>query len=850
VRGSRFLSLNLKLALAIIPLILVFMAFNFVVILDHERAILQQETEKRATSMATTLSILSADALSTFNEYQLQQHVVQFARDSDIVSVAILDRQGRVLAHNRSVEGGRVADSDMAQQGRDSSRALLHYGRGEGGRGRILDVYHPIFIKQTRLGTVHLRLSLDSLDRALARSQRYLTGLTLVLLSGAVVFVGFLARWFTQPLLTLAHVARSLSRGQLQTRATVQSMDEVGLLGTALNHMASRLEGMIEREKAARFQLQQRVANLLNFTDRVVAGDLKGQAEAGEDDEMGRLILAVNEMVRHLRIILEDERSVRERLERSRAELEEANEKLKELDQMKSEFLNTVSHELRTPLTAIKAFAEILLDNEGEDQETQVEFLGIINKEADRLTRLINNLLDLSRIEAGRMNWHFEPADLEEVVSAACDTLRLSAEKKGVEYVVEHQAEGGLPVHSDYDKLVQVMTNLVGNALKFTPTGGRVTISSRRVGDKAEVVIAYSGMGIAPEFHAKIFEKFGQVDTSETREIKGSGLGLPIARSIVEAHKGTLTVDSDVGKGARFIVRLPLFGVQLTREAAPAKADAELPPARPGHQRTVLIVDDEASIRRFLRHLLEQEGYDVLEAATGREAIGRCQREQPDLVLLDLRLPDMTGFEILSEFKRVDETSGIPVIILSIIQDRAEGFRLGASDYLTKPVDRDKLMERIQRLIGDQTSLDVLVVEDDPSVQRALQAMLEHHHYKVRPVSSAEEALDQLKEQVPDLILLDLMLPGLSGNDFLKELKEHDDWAPLPVVVLTAADSDQRDEAKLLGAHSVVGKPFSEAELTGLIRSIFEGVGSGTGEATGGSDASALTNMNSADSSG
>ncbi len=821
MRGNQFISINIKLALAIVPLILVFMGFNFVVILDHEQDILKQQTERRAISLATTLAIVSADALRTFTEYQLQQNAVQFAKDSDIVSVAILDSQNKVLAHNVASERGKTEDSDSAKEAQTSTSYMLHYAQQN--KQRVLEVYHPISIDQKRRGTVQIVVSMDAMDKALARSQRYLTGLTMVLLSGAVVFVGFLARWFSQPLLTLALVARRLSKGELQTRARVTSFDEVGVLGTALNHMASRLEGMIEREKAARQELQQRVTALLEFTDRVVAGDLKGQAEAGQDDEMGRLTLAVNEMVRHLRIILEDERSVRENLERSRAELEDANEKLKELDQMKSEFLNTVSHELRTPLTAIKAFAEILLDNEGEDQETQVEFLGIINKEADRLTRLINNLLDLSRIEAGRMNWHFEPSDLEELCNNAFATLKPAADKKEVIYKAEHLG-GTLPVHCDFDKMQQVFTNLIGNALKFTPSGGSVTISSRRVGDKAEVVVSDSGMGIAPEFHAKIFEKFGQVDTSETREIKGSGLGLPIARSIVEAHKGTLTVDSEAGKGSRFIVRLPLFGVEGATHPRPeAPAVGDLPSHLPAYQRIVLVVDDEPSIRRFLRHLLEQEGYDVLEAGSGKEALIRCERENPDLVLLDLRLPDMTGFEILSELKKRPETNHIPVVILSIVQDREEGFRLGASDYLTKPVDRDKLMERIQRLIGSQNKANILVVEDDPSVQRALQAILENHNYSVKAVFSAEDALVTLKEWHPSLILLDLMLPGLSGNDFLKELKENPDWEQLPVVVLTAADSDSRSEAKLLGAHSVVGKPFIENELTGLIRGIFEG---------------------------
>jgi signal transduction histidine kinase/CheY-like chemotaxis protein len=818
MRKSRNVSLNVKLALAVIPLVLVFMGFNFYFILQHERQILKDETEKRARSLAAGLSILSAEAQRTFSEYQLQTNVEKFSQLQDVVKVAVAAPDGKILAHNVMQERGKTIP-DIPDGGHHQVLRYVPMGNGH----RVLEVFEPIMLGDRQTGIVWIVLSLAGHDAALAHSQRYLGGLTLILLGGSGIFVIFLAHWFTRPLLRLVEVATALSNGDLSVRARLNQNDEIGILGSAFNHMASRLQGMVEKEKDARSRLQTRIAKLLEFTDRVVAGDLTGHAEAGEDDEMGRLTLAVNAMVRHLRIILEDERATRENLERSRAELERANEKLKELDQLKSEFLNTVSHELRTPLTSIKAFAEILLDSVGEDPETQREFLEIINKESDRLTRLINNLLDLSRIEAGRMNWNYEAGALDKLVDAACETLRMAAGKKGVNFEVQHDGLP-LPILGDHDKLIQVITNLVGNAIKFTPEGGTVTISTRLDGEVGEIVVADSGMGVAPEHHARIFEKFGQVDTSETREIKGSGLGLPIARSIVEAHQGTLTVESERGHGARFIVRLPLQGA-----ITPSAAGIEAPPAEPTRRpvdKTVLIVDDEANIRRFLRHILELEGYDVLEAASGREALTRASRHLPGLILLDLRLPDMTGFETLSELKRQPETRNIPVVVLSIIQDPELGFRLGASDFLTKPIDRDRLVERIAKLLGGPGNRDILLVEDDESVRTAVRHILQTHGYRVRAAASAEEGLQLLSEMPSDLILLDLMLPGMSGTEFLMEIKRKVVWKDIPVVVLTAAGPEAQTQAMAAGAKHVVGKPFSEASLTELVKGVLERVAS------------------------
>ena len=588
--------------------------------------------------------------------------------------------------------------------------------------------------------------------------------------------------------------------------------------------MATRLQTMLEREKTARQQLQMRVHNLLEFAGRVQAGDLTGEAPAGENDEMGQLTMAVNEMVRHLRIILEEERSMRDNLEKSRAELEAANDKLKELDVMKSDFLNTVSHELRTPLTSIKAFAEILLDNVGEDVETQTEFLEIINKESDRLTRLINNLLDLSRIEAGRMKWEREQVDLHEVATCALRALRGAAEKKGL--VLENDLEEDLPTVGDNDKLIQIITNLLGNAIKFTSEGGTVRVTAHRKDLlTARIEVKDSGVGIDPEFHESIFEKFSQVDSSETRDIKGSGLGLPIARSITEHHGGTLFVESEAGKGSTFIVELPLH---LEKDESEDGDDEAQPtallqrPLEPGQ--TVLIVDDEPSIRRFLRHILEAEGFLVIESRSGEDAVAIAFREKPSLVLLDLVLPDIDGFEVLSRLKEKEDTKDIPVIILSIIEDGDRCFRLGASDYLPKPINRERLVGRVTSLIaagkplGSEGPYRVLAVDDDDSVLKALSTILQNHGFEVDIARNGKDGLTLAIASPPDLVILDLMMPIMTGHEVLLALKQNSSTAEIPVMILTAAEPDERIRALQGGAESLMTKPFSEKELAKLVR--------------------------------
>ncbi len=808
----RFLSMRTRLILSVLPLLLLFMAFNFAVTLLHESRNLARETEKRACSLAAGLSILSAEAILTFSNYLLDQNTSRFAGLPDVAYAMVLGQDGVVRAHSEVQQVGQRYEDPVTAAALASMVERIEYTTWNG--HRILDVATPIRADDRRLGTVRIGLSLEGLNLALAQSRRYLVGLTLVLISGALLFTTLLARWFTEPLLDLAEVSRELAQGNLETRADTGRSDELGLLGEGLNRMAQRLQSQVERERLAREKLQERVRDLLDFADGVMSGNLHGQARVEDLDEMGQLTMAVNEMVRHLRSLLEEERATRHHLERSKKALEEAHEKLKEVDRLKSEFLNTVSHELRTPLTSIKAFAEILLANPTEDPATQLEFLEIINKEADRLTRLINNLLDLSRIEAGKMQWDFQEVDLDEILASAAATLRVATEKKGLAFEVSHQP--GMLVRGDRDKLVQVVTNLLGNAIKFTPEGGRVRLSAWKSRDRHEITVEDTGLGIPEKFLGTIFEKFGRVDSSETREIKGTGLGLSIAHSIVLAHGGELTVDSREGKGSTFRVSLPA----LPPSERPRAASPPRPVGDPDQEYRVLVVDDEENIRRLLRHILEGEGYRVLEAATGARALELAATANPDLVTLDIILPDMDGFEVLQALKESPRLQAVPVVILSITEDREKVFRLGAAGFLSKPIDRDILLSRVQELTAgvSLSEREVLLVDDDESILQALTVTFRDRGFQVRTARDGEQALGEVVRKAPSLLVLDLSMPRMSGHEVIRELKANPRTSGIPILVLTGLPPDERTRALGMGASAMITKPFSQEELADLVR--------------------------------
>lgn len=462
-----------------------------------------------------------------------------------------------------------------------------------------------------------------------------------------------------------------------------------------------------------------------------------------------------------------------------------------EADAAKSSFLSTVSHELRTPLTSVLGFAKIIRRRLEErlfpliaggdrkvDQTKQqvIENLGVVVSEGERLTKLIDDVLDLAKIEAGKFAWHMATVSMQDVIDRAIAATASLFEAKKLN--VERAVDADLPVVTgDQDRLIQVVINLISNAVKFTDRGSIRLTSSLKDGDVL-VSVTDSGIGIAPADQTKVFEKFKQVGDTLTDKPKGTGLGLPICKEIVEYHGGHIWVESEIGKGSTFSFTLPVNDKrdQLAAQPRRAKVDIEslvkqLREQVATHQprdKSVLVVDDDPNIRSLLSQELTEAGYRVRLAEDGRKALTLIREEMPGLVILDVMMPEMNGFDVAAVLKNDPTTMDIPIIILSILEDKERGFRLGIDRYLTKPIDTASLFREVDTLLDQgKSKKKVMIVDEDSSTVRTISDVLETRGYQVTD-SNGSELIARAVKSKPDIIILSSLL---SNDEAVRALR-------------------------------------------------------------------------------
>lgn len=450
----------------------------------------------------------------------------------------------------------------------------------------------------------------------------------------------------------------------------------------------------------------------------------------------------------------------------------------KEIDRMKTDFLSTVSHELRTPLTSVLGFAK-LIQKKLEDTvlpavtvETKKtgravrqvrDNLDIILIEGERLTSLINDVLDISKIEAGKIEWHMQATNITEIINQAIATMSVLMRNSDLDMLCE--LEPGLPaVMCDRNRIIQVLINLLANAIKFTESGS-VTCRAYQQGDSITVSIVDTGVGLSEKELEKVFEKFTQVGEVMTDKPKGTGLGLPICKQIIEHHKGRIWVESEPGKGSVFSFTLPVQAVQVSKrsnvnlqslvETLKENIDRAVTPEEKS-QKTILVVDDELHIRQLLRQELESVGYQVKTAKDGIDGLNQVKADPPDLIILDVMMPTINGFDLTAVLKNNPATMGIPTIILSIIQDQERGYRLGVDRYLTKPIDTELLLRDIRALLDQEASnRKVLVVDMDVSATQNLIDLLLSRGYAVTQATTGKEGIEKALALEPDMIIVD-----------------------------------------------------------------------------------------------
>jgi len=649
----------------------------------------------------------------------------------------VVDRRGRVIAHPR--DDWRVAAKDLSssgifQQSLGQETGVSWYTDPDGSTPRAAG-----FATVPVVGwKVWVSQPVDELRSELTP----LIMSTIEWLLGAIVLalvLGFLAAaWITRPVDELTQAATRIAQGDFVTPLKVRerfAAKELRALAHTFNQMALQLSGAYQ--------------------------------------------------------------TLEEKVSQRTSELQAANQELARANKLKSEFLANVSHELRTPLSAIIGFSQILLDGiDGPVNEEQQQDISQVNKSGQSLLALINQILDLSKIEAGKMELSLERVDLPALISSVLDSISPLAQAKGLQ--IDTRFAPGLPaLEADAGRLKQIVINLLSNAVKFTERG-HIEILAQPSGRMVRIAVKDTGIGISAESQKVIFEEFVQGDGSSTRRHGGTGLGLSIVRRLVEMHGGAITVLSEPGLGSTFTFTVPAWASGQAALGATQRRPLRRPnQGLPGA--AILVVDDDPSVRQLISRHLEQEGWKTVQASNAADALQLAREIRPMLITLDIMMPDASGWWVLEKLKEDPLTAGIPVLVVTIVEDQRLVFALGASDYLGKPYDRGALIAKIHRLLPSLDGKRVLVVDDDPEARTMLAKILTEERAEVIGAAGGDEAMAMIAQSPPDLVLLDLMMPGLSGFEMVARLRAQPAAAGIPVMIVSAKELTAEDVLTLNG---------------------------------------------------
>jgi len=773
----RLNSLKTRTAFALSSVIVAVLTINALYLILTKRVELRRDIEKRAELFASLTAKPICVGYETYfasGFYKFQELIGYYlALNDDLVRVRIINVNGKVLFDSADLQEG-----PGLREGRDPERWI------EGAE---------------RLEAIK-RLDLTSLPATDARGHEVLE-----------VIAPYIEDWGRHRLT----VSYTVSYGNLQPVINRLILTTVGL--TVLSMLVSVLISV-----ALSTRITRPLAELTAGARGLAEGhfDRRLSLRSG-GKELSVLAETFNHMTERLKHNVEQ-------LEESNKKLAAVNEELKELDRMKSDLLANVSHELRTPLTAIKGYTDYILDGKlGSITEKQERGLVVVQRNLERLSKSINALLDFSRMDAGRIALNIQPFHLLPLVEQIHGTLRSELEGKGISFQLQVPPDLP-PVIGDRDKLGQVIENLVINAIKFTPEGGRIQVAADRSSSSgrpsALVQVADTGIGIPEAQLGKIFNRFHQVDGSTTRRFGGVGLGLAIVKSILDAHRAAVSVESEVGRGTRFRFSLPLLDKNLETAESPAVASP------PSAEALVLVVDDDPEMQRATRLSLEREGFAVVTAASAQEGAALAARRRPDLILLDLLLPDRNGLELLQSLKADAVTRDIPVLVVSVTSDSVKALSLGAAECLTKPVDSQVIVPMVRRLLdGTLHGATVLVVDDEADTVDFIRDTLKSHGLRVLVAHDGRQAMEILERRRPDLVLLDVMMPQMSGFEVLERIAGSPALAGTPVIVLTARAGDADAQRGLaLGARRCLSKPF---DVRSLVSEVMKQVGAPLAEA-------------------
>ncbi|MDD2708169.1 MAG: response regulator [Verrucomicrobiae bacterium] len=672
----------------------------------------------------------------------------------------IISSQGTLISHpnprfvmNETIFS--IAETQNNQVLRDIGRRML---RGETGFRSYISVitgkpgwiaYAPMKAARCSLGIVFTREQLMAQLYDLNRKGAAICLLGFVFLALVVTLI---ARSITRPIRQLDAAAQELAKGKREiSLPSPKGDDEVAHLTRSFNHMQQEIQAREQRLEDWSLTLEKTV-----------------------DQRTAELAASAKEA------------------QKARADADAAN-------RAKSAFLANMSHELRTPMNAIIGYSEMLMEDAQDDgNEAAAADLNKIHAAGKHLLSLINNVLDLSKVEAGKMELFLETFDLRKMLDEVVSTIQPLVEKNSNILRQEISPDIG-SMRADLTKIRQGLFNLLSNACKFTRQGTVTLRAFREIKEQTAWIVMQvsdTGIGITPEQMEKLFQPFSQADSSTTKQYGGTGLGLDITRKFCRMMGGDATVASQPGKGSTFTLRIPAEVKDPKEKKAETKT--EEPPPTPS-DKTILIIDDDSASRDLLCRYLAKEGFRLVTAPNGKEGLRLAKELKPAIITLDVIMPEMDGWAVLAAIKEDPALRNTPVIMLTMLDEKDMGYALGVQDYLTKPIERDHLISILQKYTPENRQAPILVIEDDPFTLQMTCQMLQKEGCRVMEAANGRIALERVSQTIPCLILLDLMMPEMDGFTFVEELHKKPEWSQIPIVVVTAKDVTAEDRQRLNG---------------------------------------------------